>query len=185
MPPDSPQIDPRTDDELVAAANQGDAAAFGALYSRYRDWAINLAFRFTRDRHIAMDITQECFIYLLRKFPGFVLTANIKTLLYTAIKHRAIDRARQRQRQGPGDDALAAMPAPTPPKGGDQEILAAVLSRVPGHQREVLVLRFVEGFRLEEIAVALEIPVGTVKSRLHLAIKVLREDPDTRKLLEP
>jgi len=176
--------DPRSDEELVAAANEGDAAAFGALYRRHRDWVVSIAYRFTRDAHAAQDVTQECFIYLLKKFPGFEMKAKIRTLLYTAAKNRAIDRARKLRRLQGDEGVFEALAAPPVREVGEEGLLAAVLEKLPDHQREVLVLRFVEGFQLGEIARAMEIPVGTVKSRLHLGLKALRADPRTRKLLE-
>ena len=62
--------DARTDQELVALANGGDASAFEVLYLRYRDWVVNLAFRFTGDRDLALDVLQETFLYFLKNFPG-------------------------------------------------------------------------------------------------------------------
>ena len=58
---DLPPTDPRSDDELVAAANAGDSAAFEALYDRYRDWAVGLAWRFAGDREEALDVVQRRF----------------------------------------------------------------------------------------------------------------------------
>jgi len=69
-------LDARNDLELIAAINDGDAAAFEALYFRYRNWVVGLAYRFTGDCDAALDVMQETFLYLLRKFPGFRLTAN-------------------------------------------------------------------------------------------------------------
>src|SRR5690606_11144283 len=75
----NPQDDPRTDHELVAALNDGEAAAFDCLYHRHRDWAAALAHRFTRDRDTALDVLQETFLYLARKFPGFTLTCQLRS----------------------------------------------------------------------------------------------------------
>ena len=70
-----------TDQELIAAINAGSVDAFETLYRRYRDWTVNLAYRFTGNRDDAVDTMQEVFIYVLRKFPGFELTARFKTFL--------------------------------------------------------------------------------------------------------
>ena len=85
----------RSDVELVAAINTSDAAAFEVLYFRHRDWVTGLAFRFTGDNDASLDVMQETFLYFLRKFPGFRLTANLKTFLYPAVRHLAI-AARQK-----------------------------------------------------------------------------------------
>src|SRR6476646_11839664 len=68
-----------TDQQLIAAINTGDAAAFETLYLRYRDWVVSLAHRFTGDSDTALDVMQETFLYFLTNFPGFRLTANLKT----------------------------------------------------------------------------------------------------------
>src|SRR5437773_11456375 len=80
--------DPRSDQQLIAAINDGDADAFEVLYRRYRDWVANLAYRFTGDRELALDVLQETFLYFLRKFPGFILTAQLKTFLYRSEERR-------------------------------------------------------------------------------------------------
>ena len=77
--------DGRTDQQLIASANRGDAAAFDALYRRYRDWVVSLAFRFAHHRDDALDIMQDTFLHLLGRFPGFVLTCQLKTFLYPIV----------------------------------------------------------------------------------------------------
>ena len=173
------------DAELVAAINQGSHSAFEALYRRHRDWTVNLAFRFTGDEALALDVMQETFLYLLRKFPGLELRASLRTFLYPAVRNLSIAARRKAGRCQASDaenEILARLPAPETRIAGDDD-LAAVLASLPAHQREVLLLRFVDGFSLEEIADALGIPLGTVKSRLHNALKTLRDDPRTRTLL--
>src|SRR5689334_24418714 len=90
-----PQPDASTDQQLIAAINAGDSAAFEVLYRRYRDWVVNLAVRFTGDEDLALDVLQETFLYLLRKFPGFRLTAHLKTFLYPAVKNLSIAARRK------------------------------------------------------------------------------------------
>ena len=178
--------DPRDDRELVACANRGDASAFEGLYRRHRDWVVNLAFRFTGDRDLALDVLQDTFLYLLKKFPGFSLTCQMRSFLYPAVRHLAIASRQKAGRLLPVDhETLAELPAPVPAADGDsaRDSLSAVVAALPAAQREVLLLRFVEGFSLGEIAQALEIPLGTVKSRLHNALTALREDARTRQFL--
>ena len=99
---DLPPTDPRSDDELVAAANAGDSAAFDAIYYRHRDWAIGLAYRFVGDRDDALDVVQDAFLYLLRKFPGFRLIARMTTFLYPVIRNLALQRRRKTSRNPTG-----------------------------------------------------------------------------------
>src|SRR3989304_755051 len=91
--PDQP--DSTSDQQLIAAINAGDAAAFETLYLRHRDWVVNLAHRFTDSEDLALDVMQETFLYFLKKFPGFRLTANLKTFLYPAVKNLSIAARRK------------------------------------------------------------------------------------------
>lgn len=186
--PPTSQSDPRTDDELVAAANAGGddgLRAFEALYHRYRDWVLALAFRFTRNHDTALDVAQEVFTYLLRKFPGFTLTAKLTTFLYPAVKNLAITQRDKARRFGGGDDVLLSHPAAAPAEASARRgELAAVMDCLSDGHREVLLLRFVDGLSMQEIAAALEVPVGTVKSRLHNALNLLREDERAKKYFE-
>jgi RNA polymerase sigma-70 factor, ECF subfamily len=176
----------RSDLELIAAIDAGDASAFDALYFRHRDWVTGLAHRFTGDGDLALDVMQETFLYLLRKFPGFRLTANLKTFLYPAVKNLSLSARRKARRLESAVEDLDELEAdaPVPTTGGGNEELAVALSQLSGEHREVLWLRFVDGLSLDEIAAALEIPLGTVKSRLHYALEILRQDPRTRDYFE-
>jgi RNA polymerase sigma-70 factor, ECF subfamily len=175
-----------SDRELITAINGGDAAAFEILYFRYRDWVTGLAFRFTGDSDAALDVLQETFLYVLRKFPGFRLTANFKTFLYPAVRNLSIAARRKAERYQASEEALKQLestPAPTTPDptSGD---LGIVLDRLPEEQRELVLLRFVDGLSLNEISEAMAIPLGTVKSRLHNALQALRQDERTRAFFE-
>lgn len=172
--------DSRSDEALIAAVNHGDTAAFETLYYRYRDWVVHMAFRFTGDRDAALDVLQETFLYFSKKFPGFRLTAKLTTFLYPAVRNYSI-AARRKNERFVSEDAVSDMPAAS----AAQEGLTEVLAHLPAEQREVLLLRFVDGMSMEEIAAVVRIPAGTVKSRLHYALKALREDPTTRMLFEP
>jgi RNA polymerase sigma-70 factor (ECF subfamily) len=112
--------DPRDDQVLAALADQGDASAFEVLYWRHRDWVVNLAYRYTGDHSLALDVLQETFLYLLKKFPGFTLTCELRSFLFPAVRHLGIAARRKAGRlQSAGDDALAALPAPVPANTSD------------------------------------------------------------------
>ena len=187
-PPPPPHPDPRSDLELVRAINSGDLSAFDAVYYRYRDWVVRLARRFTGHDEDALDVLQDAFGYVFRKFPGFQLTASMTTFLYPVVKNLSIAARRKRTRlvQLPEESRGADPPAPA---GVDYDAgraeLHAVLSTLPEGQRDVLLMRFVDGMSLAEIGEALGIPEGTVKSRLHNAIATLRDDERTARHFEP
>lgn len=168
--------DPAEDDqELVERAGGGDHAAFETLYYRHRDWVTNLAWRFTHDHDLSLDVLQETFAYLVRRLPTLRLKGRLTTFLYPAVKHVSLDLCRQRRaaadqtvvqtREAPSTDAMPA----------DLADLHRAVDRLPDGQREVLLMRFVSGMDLAEIALALEIPIGTVKSRLHGVIATLAD----------
>ncbi len=191
-----------SDEELIELANRGEADAFEALYLRYRDWVYRLAWRFTGNREDALDVLQETFAYLLGKFPGpagrpvrqfdadieglteqarFKLMAAMTTFLYPVVKHLAIATCNKSGRFSSDAGALCEFAAPESQEpGGSRADLAAVLAALPEDQREVVLMRFVDSMSLQEIAGALNIPLGTVKSRLHNALEMLREDRRTR-----
>ncbi len=88
----------KTDEELIEEINAGNDGAFEVLYHRYRDWVHSLAYRFTGSDAEALDVAQETFIYLLKKFPGFILTAKMTTFLYPAVKNFSITAGKKRRR---------------------------------------------------------------------------------------
>ena len=170
-----------SDQELIELVNKGDPDAFEALYYRYRDWVYRLAWRFTGNQQDALDVLQETFTYLLGKFPGFSLTASMTTFLYPVVKHLSLTIRRKNRRFTSDEEILSeiAEPALKETQSSRSE-LAVVLAVLPDEQREVLLMRFVDDMSLKEIATALNIPIGTVKSRLHHALRTLRHDRRTR-----
>ena len=179
----SRQQDPRSDEVLVNTCNQGDArsaaTAFEALYLRHKDYVLRVALRFTPDIDTALDVLQDIFVQLLRRFPptgeGITLSAKLTTLMYPIAKNTAITAARKFGRFPVADDVT---PDDVPARPGrDDGDIGRLLANLPPGQREVLTLRFVDGLSLNEIAEALAIPEGTVKSRLHGGIANLRASP--------
>ena len=169
--------------------NGGDEGAFEVLYYRHRDWVVNLARRFSGDADLGLDVLQETFFYFLKKFPGFTLTCQFRSFLYPVVRNLSLT-ARRKAERGQSDGAeLDELPAFASCQPEDRESghshLAEVLAGLSEEHREVLLLRFVDGLRLGEIAEAMEIPLGTVKSRLHNALELLREDPRTKEFFAP
>jgi RNA polymerase sigma-70 factor (ECF subfamily) len=177
MPP-APN-DNRTDLQLVEALNSGDTSAFDALYFRHRDWVVRLAERFTGHHDDALDVLQETFAYLARKFPGFALTSTLTTFLYPAVRNYSIAARRKRQRAvNDNQDALAFIPGNPESQSRATNDLPRTLSALSESHREILLMRFVDDMTQPEIAVALDIPLGTVKSRLHHALLAIKQSPE-------
>ncbi len=185
-PPESGDAPP--DADLVARAAAGDADAFEVLYRRHRDWAAGLAFRFTGDHDAALDVMQETFLYFLRKLPTLRLEARLTTFLYPVVKHLARDARAKSEREKMRTAELAERtpnrPGTVTGTGTGTEAslggLEATVARLSEEHRETLLMRFVDGMTLAEIAQVLEVPLGTVKSRLHAAVTTLRSAPRTR-----
>ena len=176
------RFDKLSDRELVGLCNRGGrreaVEAFGSLYRRHRDYVMRVSLRLCPDTEIAADTLQETFLYLLRKFPptgeGLVLTARLRSLLYPVARNLTLTALRQRHRAKPDPD-LEPDRLPDPRTvDPHHENLERIMSRLSARHREVLLLRYVDDMRLKEIAEALELPVGTVKSRLHSAVRELR-----------
>lgn len=170
------------DGRLIESANDGDLEAFGQLYELYREWVLRLAMRFVGRREEALDVLQETFVYLIGKIPQLELTGRLTTFLYPVVRHLSAAARRRAGRFQSDEQALEAAQARAEPQQPEQEQeqLAARLKGLPEAQREVLLMRFVDDMALDEIAAALEIPLGTVKSRIHNAMGALREDPHLR-----
>ena len=176
--------DNRTDLQLVEALNQGDAAAFDMLYFRHRDWVMRLAMRFTGHHEDALDVLQETFSYLVRKFPGFELTAALTTFLYPAVKNFSLAARRIRMRSvSDNQDTLSLIPEPPSSDSANRDELTQTLAGLSDAHREILLMRFVDEMTQPEIAAALDVPLGTVKSRLHHALLVTKQSPDTMERL--
>jgi len=156
----------RTDKELLDAFRRGDTRAFEELYLRHRDWAAGLARRVCGNREDALDVLQETFAYVAQRAATLELRAGFRTFLYPVVKHRSIDKKRARR-------ALPTGPEPEAPRSVESAI-DQYLNQLSEEHGEIIQMRFADGLSLEEIALALEIPLGTVKSRLHHALEVLR-----------
>ena len=178
----SPSLDqdPRDDRALIEAANRGESAAFEALYLRHRDWMYALACRTIADRDLAADAVHEAVRYWMAKFPGFELAGEVRTFLFPVVRHAAI-RQMERARRASGESIESRPEAAAGESSRDADLarlLADAVAQLPEGQREAVHLRFAEGHSMAEIAEALDVPVGTVKSRLSLAMKALRERPE-------
>ena len=169
--------------ELLRRAGQGDEAAFLLLYERHRTAVFRFACRMLGSEPLAEDVTQECFLAVLRRPEGYQPDrgASLRTYLCGAARHLALKQLKRRGQETTTDE---------PPEGStgsnesdplarviDEEAAGAVrqaVSALPPLQREVVVLFEYEDMSLAETAAVCGIDVGTVKSRLHRARGRLR-----------
>ncbi len=168
-------METRSDLELVAAANLGDERSCEVLYERHRDWVYSLALKITGNGEDAADVLQETFFYLFTKFPGFELRCQMKTFLYPAVRNIAIRLRGKRERLRSMEEGAEPAAPPVPNRPRERREFGDLVAGLPELQREVVLLRFGDDLKLEEIAERLALPLGTVKSRLHKALSALRD----------
>lgn len=169
-----------TDEELMARCRSGDADAFTALYERHRDRAMRHATGMLGDSNASGDVVQEAFLYVFRKAPSWEPRARFTTLLYKVVSSLCVSALRRRRRDSaaPVHEESAADPGQGPAARASGNELAGkvreALADMPEAYREVLALRFFEDLPYEDIAEMLDVPVGTVKSRIHNGLELLR-----------
>jgi RNA polymerase sigma-70 factor (ECF subfamily) len=159
----------------VQAAQQGDAAAFEALFRRHWPMAYRAAWLIIRDEHLAEDVAQEAFVAAAGALDRFDRRRPFAPWLRTIVARRAIDAARAvAVRREVGDEALGAIGAAAGGRERPDARLLAALAALPLDQRAVIVLRHLLGMSAGEIAGVLEVPRGTVNSRLRRGLDALR-----------
>lgn len=180
------EVDP--DGDLVVRWQAGDAGAFEELIRRHETRVFRLLMRMLGSREEAEDVSQETFLSLHRHGHKFRHDARFSTFIYRVAANAALNRrrtlgrknARIRQlqaRNAAGDDLPASPRDPESAAGGveTQARVQEALLRLPPDLRMATVLYDIEGLSYKEIAIALKIPEGTVKSRIHRARSALRE----------
>jgi len=178
------------DPELVTRAAGGDPAAFESLVKTYEKSVYTLALRLSRNREDAFDLSQEIFLRVFRSLPGFKGQAAFSTWLYRLAYNICLDHARKtgRRREQPltkptEDGSEQPMEWPDLRYSPEQQwekkelrtAVAKAMERLTPDQRAILTLREIQNFSYDEIAAVLNLPPGTVKSRLARAREALRE----------
>lgn len=169
--------------ELLLKAARGDEPAFLLLYERHRTPVFRFACRMLGSSPMAEDVTQECFLSVLRRPEAFrAERASLRTYLCAIARHLALKQLRKRGEETIVDEA----PDEAPAQAGGSDPLDVVLQQeaaeavrqavaaLPPLQREAVVLFEYQEMSLADIAAVCEIDVGTVKSRLHRARERLR-----------
>ncbi len=179
------------DAELLRAVIGGDATAYRGLVEKYQGRVYGMVYGMLRNREDALDVTQDAFVKAYNKLDAFRLESSFYTWLYRIAMNLAIDLLRKRKRRGTTsfDEQIAARDedggisemhhGDSPRKALErkqlyQRIMDA-MEKLPEDQREVVLLREVEGLSYKEISEVMEIPEGTVMSRLFYARKKLQK----------
>ena len=162
---------------LVERAQHGDEDAFAALAAASVDRSYALAYRILRDPHRAQDATQQVFLNAWQNLPTLRDPDLFEAWLYRLVVRACYTEARG-DRRWTARVALIPMDTATAPDAAvsivDRDELERGFRRLSPEQRAVIVLHHYLGYPLTEIAATLEIPVGTARSRLHYATRLLR-----------
>jgi RNA polymerase sigma-70 factor (ECF subfamily) len=190
-----------SDEDLLAQFRKGQAEAFGVLVRRYERELYGYLRRYLGDATLAEDVFQNTFLQLYKKGHQYEAGRPVRPWLYTIATHQAIDSLRRNARhqsmsldqnreelpngevhslvdmletRGLGDPQR---PGPLERALGEErrEWVRATVDQLPELFRQVVVLAYYQGLKYREIADILDIPVGTVKSRLHAALAKLQE----------
>ena len=181
----------KLDEELVKRVQRGEKAAFDILVRKYEHKIANVIGRYMRDSSEVQDVAQEAFIKAYRALPNFRGDSAFYTWLYRIAINTAKNYLVARSRRPPAGDIDAqdaeqyegatglkeyATPEHMLLKSELEVTIQAAIDDLPEDLRTAIVLRELEGFSYEEIATAMECPIGTVRSRIFRA----RDAIDTR-----
>jgi RNA polymerase sigma-70 factor (ECF subfamily) len=184
-------VGPTGEQELVERCRGGDTVAFSRIMALHEGMVFNLAARLLGDAEEAKDVAQEVFLLVYRRLSRFEGRSSLKTWIYRIVVNQCHNRRRFWHRHGRDREQELDERWAAPEDASKGEWLASPYQQTRSHeraaviqkallelrfeQRSVLVLREVEGLSCEEVAAALGIPDGTVKSRLSRAREALRQ----------
>ena len=182
-------LDDITDEQLIAKFQLGDVQAYDVLVRRYKDQLLNFIYRFVGNRSDAEDIVQETLLRVYKNKHMYKEIAKFSTWVYTIAGNLAKTELRRRKRHkifsvsnfvNEERDYDIPDKAHSPEKQVDstiqESIIQKAIEKLPVKFKEVIILRDIQGFAYEEISQILDIPLGTVKSRVNRGRLKLQED---------
>ena len=168
--------------ELVERCRSGDEHAFQELVDSYKDLVFALIARTLQDRARAEDLAQEVFLRVHRGLPYFRGEARLSTWIYRIVANVCVQEHSGRLATTSLDDELTRVEVRAAAGSIDRQFgalelrdrLEKAIARLPPHYRLVIAAHYLEGVRYEDLAEALQMPLGTVKTQLHRAKQQLR-----------
>lgn len=180
-------VEPK-DAELVRQTLCGNTAAYNALVQRYQRQVYNLAYRMLGNAEDAGDLVQDTFLRAYGALASFRQDASFLTWLYKIASNLCIDQLRSRKAKGalsldveleegrePAADSRESGPEDNAVRGAVQEVVHRAIMNLPERYRIVVVMRHLQDMSVDEIARALDLPTGTVKTHLFRAREMLRD----------
>jgi RNA polymerase sigma-70 factor (ECF subfamily) len=174
-------MDQAEEREIVRRCREGDESAFASLVDAYKNLVFAMATRLTGSRDLAEDLAQEAFLRVHRGLPYFRGEARLGTWIYRIVAnlateprfHRSTVASLDTGKQGGGSTEVASNDS----SFGDLELkdrLEKAIARLPENYRLLIAGHYLKGVRYEDLAEAAGVPMGTVKTHLHRARKMLR-----------
>jgi RNA polymerase sigma-70 factor, ECF subfamily len=164
--------------ELIERCRQGDEGAFEELVNRYKDLVFALIARTVPDRSRAEDVAQDVFLRVHRGLPYFRGEARLSTWIYRIVANVCLqDHARVPSVSLDDERNAGRAPAAADRQFGDFELrdrLEKAVARLPANYRLLVAAHYLKGVRYEDLAEALQLPLGTVKTQLYRAKQQLR-----------
>lgn len=180
--------------ELIRRAQAGDQAAMQDIVRRHSESLLRCALTLSHDRQRAEDIAQETLLEAWRSIDRFDGRCRFSSWLFGILRHRYLKAMRHLSRRGHSDQPIfceAELPPSLADPGRDSQHaedaarVRRAVAALPEEHRQVIELRFFADASLEDIAAALDIPLGTVKSRLHNGLEKLRQQRISVNLFSP
>jgi RNA polymerase sigma-70 factor (ECF subfamily) len=169
-------MDPATERALVERCRAGDDDAFRELVDRYKDLVFALIARTVQDRGRAEDLAQDVFLRVHRGLPYFRGEARLSTWIYRIVANVCVQPTRPRS-VSLDDDRTRIQPAAADRQFGDLELrdrLEKAIARLPANYRLLVAAHYLDGVQYEDLADALQLPLGTLKTQLYRAKQQLR-----------
>ena len=183
------------DEDLISlVAAKGSAEAFAALYDRHGSAAYSLAYRMMGEKQAAEDLMQDAFLKVWRGAGSYrTERGSVRTWILSIVHNSGIDQLRSlASRRRTQDRVEASAPVSQPSeafaqtwRNSQREQVREALGTLPAEQLKILELAYFSGYTHVEIAELLELPLGTVKGRMRLGLKKMRDYFDSRDVAVP
>ena len=183
------------DEDLISlVAAKGNEEAFAALYDRHGSAAYSLAYRMLGEKQAAEDLMQDAFLKVWRNAESYrTERGSVRTWILSIVHNRGIDQLRSlASRRRTQDRVEASAPVSQPSeafaqtwRNSQREQVREALGTLPAEQLKILELAYFSGYTHVEIAELLELPLGTVKGRMRLGLKKIRDYFDSRDVAVP
>ena len=177
------------DEDLISLVETGDADAFAALYDRHSSAAFSLAYRMMGERQASEDLAQDAFLKVWRGAGSYrVERGSVRTWILSIVHNRGIDQLRSHASRRRTQDKIEATAPRSQPseafaetlRNSQRDQVREAMGTLPSEQLKILELAYFSGYTHVEISELLGLPLGTVKGRMRLGLKKIRDFFESR-----